>query len=102
MFADSISRSVKEMQNIALGEENMRFATQKCVHGRSSAKENEPLPGHQDGVSRSIAQNSLFSLLLKLGISNSASENKAHGMILLHTLTAHTKCLADQYQTVGK
>lgn len=79
MSANSISRSVKVIQNIALGEENMLFATEKCVtdNGRSAAKENEPLPGQQDGVSRSIAQKSLFSLLLKLGISNFALENEA-------------------------
>lgn len=65
MSANSRSKSVKAIQNIALGEENMLFTTEKCVtdNGRSAAKENEPLPGHQDGVSRSIAQSSLFSLL---------------------------------------
>lgn len=96
MSANSISRSVKAIQNIALGEENTFFATEKCVtdNGRSAKKKNEALPGHQEGVSRSIAQQSLFSLLWKLGISNSALENKATWDDFLHSLTAHTKCLA--------
>lgn len=98
MSPNGLSRSVKVIQNIALGEENTLFTTEKCVtdNGVSAAKENEPLPGHQDGVSRSIAQKSLFSLLLKLGISTSALENKATwDDFAAHTLTAHTKCLAD-------
>lgn len=79
MSANSVSRSVREIQNIALGEENTLFATEKCVmdNGRPVAKESEP--GHQDGVSRCIAQKSLFSLPLKLGMSNSGLENKAMG-----------------------
>lgn len=79
MSANSINKSVKVIQNIALREENMLFTTEKCVmdNGRSAAKENEPLPGHQEGVSRSITQKSLCSFLLKLGVSNSTLENKA-------------------------
>lgn len=79
MSPNSLSRSVKAIQNIALRKENTLFATEKCVtdNGRPAAKENEPLPGHQDGVNGSMAQKSLFSLLLKLGISKSALENKA-------------------------
>lgn len=79
MSAKSRSRSVKAIQNIAVGEKNTLFAREKYLtdNGRSGKKKNEALPGHQDGVSRSIAQQSLFSLLQKLGISNSALENKA-------------------------
>lgn len=51
---NSIIRSVKERKNIALGEENMLFAIEKCIRGnrRSVARENKLPPACWDRVNR--------------------------------------------------